>query len=70
MQVLLLGHVGEDLGGGREVVLQAMGVFGVDAAVLLLERDGERQDFLVGELGELAHRGGSVESGAISLEGF
>ena len=42
--VLLLGHLFEDLGGGRKRIAQALSVLAIDAPVLLLEGDGEREN--------------------------
>ena len=45
-------HLPEDLGRSRERLAQPFGVFAVDAAVLLFERDGESQDFPRLEVGK------------------
>ena len=57
MPVLLVRHVGEDLGGVGEVGPQALGEVGVDAAVLFLVADGESEDFAFGEFIQCAHDG-------------
>ena len=56
MLVLLVRHLGEDLGGGGEGDLQAVGIVGIDARILLLGRDGERQDLLLRQVCECLHR--------------
>ena len=45
---LLVGHLVEHLGRGGELLAQALGEAAIDAAVLFLVGDGERQDFLFG----------------------
>ncbi len=45
---LLVGHFVEHLGGGGKRLAQALGEAAVDAAVLVLVGDGEREDFLLG----------------------
>ena len=45
---LLVGHFVEHLGGGGKRLAQAFGKAAVDAAVLVLVGDGEREDFLLG----------------------
>ena len=45
---LLVGHLVEHLGGGGEWLAQALGEAAVDAAVLVLAGDREREDFLLG----------------------
>ena len=45
---LLVGHFVEHLGGGRKRLAQAFGKAAIDAAVLVLIGDGEREDFLLG----------------------
>ena len=45
---LLIGHFVEHLGRGRERLAQAFGKAAIDAAVLVLIGDGEREDFLLG----------------------
>ena len=52
---LLVGHLVEHLGGGGELLAQAFGKAAVDAAVLLLVGDGERQHFLLGQVGKFLH---------------
>ena len=54
--VLLRRHIREHLGRGGEVGLQPFRIVGVDARVLLLGRDGERQDLLLCQLRECLHR--------------
>ena len=58
---LLLRHLVEDLGGGRVVIAQPHGKAAVDAAVLVLGGDGERKDFLLGEIGKALHGGPAIE---------
>ena len=48
MPHLLLGHFVEHLGRGRKGFAQAFGKPPIDAAILVLIGDGERQDFLLG----------------------
>ena len=55
MLVLLLRHLGEDLGGGG-ILGFSLGIVGVDARILLLGRDGQRQDLLLRQLRECLHR--------------
>jgi hypothetical protein len=52
---LLLGHLVEHLGGGGKLLAQAFGEAAVDAAVLLLVGNGERQHFLFGQVGKVFH---------------
>ena len=52
---LLFGHLVEHLGGGGELLAQAFGEAAVDAAVLFLVGDGERQHFLLGQVGKFFH---------------
>ena len=54
--VFLFRHVAEDAGGVGVILLQALGEVGVDAAILLLVADGQRQDFAFGQVGKGAHR--------------
>ena len=65
----LVRHLVEDLGGGGIFLAQAFGEAAIDAAVLFLVGDGEREDFLFGEIGEAFHVGVSV-CGKILLELF
>ena len=51
----LVRHLVEHLGGGGELLAQALGEAAIDAAVLLLVGDGQRQDFLLGQVGKLFH---------------
>ena len=53
--VLLMRHVGEDVGGVGVIVSQALGEVAVDAAVLLLVADGEGEDFAFGQGVEGSH---------------
>ena len=55
--VLLGRHFGEDLGARRIVRDEPFGEVGVDAAVLLLVADGQRQHFTFGEVVEIPHGG-------------
>jgi hypothetical protein len=48
--VLLGRHLREHLRGGRVAVLEAIGIIGVDAAVLLLQRDSQSEDLSFSEL--------------------
>ena len=52
---LLLRHLVEHLGGGGKLLAQALGEAAVDAAVLLLVGDGERQHLLLGQVGKVLH---------------
>ncbi len=52
---LLVRHLVEHLGGGGKLLAQAFGEAAVDAAVLLLVGDGEREDFLLGQVGKAFH---------------
>ena len=54
---LLVRHLVEDLGGGAIPLAQALREAAIDAAVLFLVADGEREDFLLGEIGEALHIG-------------
>ena len=60
---LLLGHLVEDLGRGGELLAQAFGEAAIDAAVLFLIGDGQRQHFLLGQVGKLFHRIGLLVAG-------
>ena len=53
--VLLGRHVREDLGAGGIVLAQAVGEVGVDAPVLLLVGDRQREHLALGEVVEIAH---------------
>ena len=55
VNVLLRRHLVEHFGAVRVVVVQAVGEIGVDAQVLLLIADGEREDLAFGQIGEIAH---------------
>ena len=55
MLALLLGHLGEDIGAGRVVGPQAFGDIGIDAVVLFLVGDRQREDFAFRQVGEIAH---------------
>ena len=57
--VLLGRHVGEHLRAGGIVLAQAVGEVGVDAPVLLLVGDRQRENLALGEVVEIAHRRGS-----------
>ncbi len=71
MAHLLVGHLVEHLGGGRILLAQALGEAAIDAAVLVLVGDRERQDFLFGEIGETFHEGASkIGAENNRLEGF
>ena len=52
---LLLGHGGEHPRRVGIVLAQPVGELVVDAAVLLLERDGKRQQLGLGQFGEILH---------------
>ena len=45
------------------LLAQALGEAAIDAAVLLLVGDGEREDFLLGEVGKALHVGLAIGSG-------
>ena len=53
MSVLLLLHLLEHFGRGRIALAQAIHEVAVDAAVFLLQRNGQRQDFLLGQFFEI-----------------
>ena len=55
MPHLLVGHLVEHLGGGGEWLAQTLGETAVDAAVLVLAGDGERENFLLGKFGKTLH---------------
>jgi len=57
MPRFLVRHLIEDLGGGRIVLAQSLCEAAVDAAVLFLVGDSEREDLLLSELGEGLHVG-------------
>ena len=48
-------HLVEHLGGGRKLLAQAFGEAAIDAAVLFLVGDGEREHFLLGQIGKSLH---------------
>ena len=52
MAVLLLGHALEHLGGGREIVAQALDEIAIDARVLLLVLDGKGEHLAIRQVGE------------------
>jgi hypothetical protein len=49
---LLLRHLVKDLGRGWIFLAQPLGEAAIDPAVLVLVGDGERKDFLFGQLGK------------------
>jgi hypothetical protein len=51
----LFRHLVEHLGGGGELRAQALGKAAIDAAVLFLVGDGQRQYFLLGQVGKFLH---------------
>src|SRR5689334_22377088 len=53
--VLLLRHVGKDQRRGREAVAQGIGEGGVGAGVVILARNRERQQLLLGQFGKGLH---------------
>ena len=55
MANLFLRHAGEDGGGGRKRLGQPFGESVIDAAVLFLVRDGERQNLPFGQIRKLLH---------------
>src|SRR4051794_30636133 len=55
MADFLLGHLVEQFRRGWVVLAQALGDVAVDAAVLLLVGNGERQDFLFGKVAKSLH---------------
>ena len=61
MHVLLGRHVRQHLRAGGIAFAQAVGEVGVDAPVLLLVGDRQRENLALGEVVELAHRRGSRE---------
>jgi uncharacterized protein YyaL (SSP411 family) len=54
---LLFGHLLEDLCRLRKILAQPVGIGAVDAAVILLRGNGESEDFLFAERGEVAAAG-------------
>jgi hypothetical protein len=62
-------HLVEHLGRGRVFLAQPLGKAAIDAAVLFLVGDGERQNFLLGELGKASAtvRSGRCSSAIIAL---
>ena len=50
MLILLRHHIGEHLCGAGIGFPQPLGDVGIDARVLLLAADGERQDFTFGQV--------------------
>ena len=70
MPALLLGHVVEELGGGREIAPQPVREALVDARILLLVGDGEGEHLALGELGERFHgRRGLLFRGVLNGSG-
>jgi hypothetical protein len=65
--VLFTRHLGEHLGRSGVIVLQALGIIGVNAGILFLKRDGEGKDLLFGQVRESLH---GDTSGWIDLELF
>src|SRR5579872_3018317 len=55
MARFLLAHAVEESGGGGEVLAQAVGKVGVDFLILFFQRDGQREDFTLGETVETTH---------------
>ena len=53
----LVGHLVEHLGRGWELLAQTLGEAAIDAAVLVLAGNGQRQDFLLGKFGKAFHNG-------------
>ena len=72
MPVLLVGHVVEHLGRLRKLFAQPVGIGAVDAAVILLGGNRERQDLLLGKRSEgaaaEAEDAGKHERGHLVLE--
>ena len=58
---LLVRHLVEHLGRGRIFLAQPFGEAAIDAAVLVLVGDGEREDFLFGEVGKAFHGGPPID---------
>ena len=56
MPGLFVAHLGEEPGAGRIVVAEALGEVGVDALVLLFQRDCEGQNLPLGEVLGIASR--------------
>ena len=52
---LFFAHLGEQPRAGRIVLAKPLGKIGVNALVLLLERDGQRQDLPLGEVAKALH---------------
>jgi hypothetical protein len=61
------GHLFEHLCGIRKTGPQPLGEVAVDAAVLLFVADGEREDFLLGEIGKALHRSSRVNVRKVEL---
>ena len=61
MAALLLGHVLENVRGGVEIGAQAVGEALVDARILLLVGDRQREDFTLGQFGQGFHADHSLE---------
>jgi hypothetical protein len=57
MPCFLVGHLVEDFGGGGVVLAQSLCEAAVDAAVLFLIGDSEREDLLLGEFNKALHIG-------------
>ena len=55
MLMLLLRHVEEDQRRGREALAQRIGEGRVGAGIVVLARDRERQQFLLGQFGKRLH---------------
>src|SRR5690606_17924973 len=54
VRVLLARHLLEDLGGLRVIRPQTLGVPAIDPRIVLLARDGERENLLLGKVLEMA----------------
>ena len=55
--VLLCGHAVEDARGRGVFLAERLGIHPVDPAVILFGRDRQREDFLLGQIGEPAATG-------------
>ena len=59
MLVLLVGHFGEQFGGGGIVLAQALGEIGEDAPVLFFVGDRQGEHLALGKVVELTRHGGA-----------
>ena len=63
----LVRHLVEHLGGGGKLLAQPLGEAAIDAAVLLLIGDGQRQHFLLGQVGKSFHGGLGSAPGRLDI---